>query len=41
MEQGHFQRGLENTNSVQPECKLLSYFTVNDGKKKFVEQKKA
>ena len=29
---GHFQRGSENTNSVQPECKLLSCFTVDDGK---------
>lgn len=40
VEQGHFQRGSENTNSVQPECKLLSYFTVNDGKKNICGTKK-
>lgn len=28
VEQGHFQRGSENRNSVQPECKLL----IDDGK---------
>lgn len=32
VEQGHFQRGSENTNSVQSERKLLSCFTVDDGK---------